>query len=224
MHIKPVGPKSILLLSLTFLAFTGPLNAYSRDTHQVFTASIGMADTKNRNMTINASSVPEEYNALQVNQSGNHSYSLAWGLKEDSALFSFEYYSINTDANVASFEQGEMTTRALFYSGYWVPEAFYGISAVVGAGVGYGFQKLKHVNDSFGNSSMDGRGLSYKLSLGAHYKLFPNLSVYGLVEQHSYSDLSDSYSYSDGATDQIISRTLPKSKINLFNLGIMYSI
>lgn len=211
--ILPIKTLAASLISLTALAFASA--SYAGDTRQVLSASIGTTSPEDQQLTVTSAGVDTSFN---LENDGGGIYTLAWGLQDEKARFRFEYYysSLDTAYNGAA---GTREFQALYYSGYWTPTVYGPIKAIVGAGVGYGYEKLKDFSDGVDNKSFGGDGWLYKFTLGGEYQVAPRLGVYLSYELAHQHDFDDDYMQGDDR----VSRELEQAESSLLHLGVNYS-
>lgn len=125
---------------------------------------------------------------------------LAWGIEDGNGRVMLEYYysDINLDYTPFASTGGtpSLQTHGLFYSGYWVPDIYWGVKGILGGGIGYAEQTLKNAQPD----DLSERGWAYKFSGGLEYALIRNLSLYLLVERIHFNDINDNVELS-GADD-----------------------
>lgn len=192
-----------------------------------------------RVLTLNLASVDPSSNyqlTPQANESGvsgvdqalsfasTEGITLGFGIEDRGGRFMLEYYYANSDIEAPPFAVTDDTathrTHTLFYSGYWVPDIYWGLKGILGAGIGYGEQTL--TNTQAGD--LEDRGWAYKFSGGLEYALLQNLSIYGLIERIYFDDLYDQVSVAGQGDSAAVSsrRQLQDSEQTRMALGINY--
>jgi len=115
-----------------------------------------------------------------LDMSSGQSMSLGYGLQENYWRILLQLNQTTADVKVAGTDDGAgtLTSTAIMYNVYWVPEIDYGISAIVGAGVGYANQDIKNVTVAANKAeSISSGGWSAKMALGVEYRACKEASI-----------------------------------------------
>lgn len=148
---------------------------------------------------------------------------LGWGIEQRNSRFMLEYYRSASDIEAAPFPVADATAerelQSVFYSGYWIPDIYWGLKGIVGAGVGYSEQTLNSSQGKFRE-----RGWSYKISAGLEYAVLNNLSLYVLAENVFLREVDDEISISsgEGMTAVNAMRALDEGEQTRLGLGVNF--
>lgn len=186
----------------------------------VISVNVGSTDTSGKysfNSNSDTTNTPLDY-------ASSTGLSLAWGIEDTSGRFMLEYYYSDAEVESPPFaQQGglpHLKTHSLFYSGYWVPNIFWGIKGILGAGIGHSIQTLTHTQ----LPELEDHGWSLKTSAGLEYAVMGRLSVYALAEGILIHDMEDRVNHtSDNAsTTKAVKRSISGNEQVRLSLGVNF--
>lgn len=191
--------KSFTISLLTFMLPVAAMAEVNTDlTQLVVSINAGSYDTSTDFRMASASNVEEDSpptiaeGALDL--SSDTGYSLAAGIENSRMRIMLELYHSEAPVNASPLVVGagasELETRSIYYSGYWLPDIYWGIQGILGAGIGY---SRHYLTGNLVDELKDG-GWSLKASAGLEYGINSSLSVYGLAEMMFHKDLEEQWS------------------------------
>ncbi len=194
-------------LTLTLFTCMLPLAAVAEvtevvgdTTHLVLGFNVGSYDTSVDYRFTHATSVDGVAGAPTVTEGAldlpsDTGYSLAAGIESSTLRIMLELYhsDVSVNASPLAFDgaASELETRSIYYSGYWLPDIYWGIQGILGAGVGYSRHYLS--GNLVADELKDG-GWSLKATAGLEYGINSRLSVYGLAEKMFHKELEEQWS------------------------------
>lgn len=185
---------------------------------RVISFNLGSADTSGTYSSVTTTSARE----VDLDYASSPGFAIAWGIEDERGRVLLEYYRSDVEVESAPFAASggapELQVQSIFYSGYWVPDIYWGIKGILGAGVGYSEQSL----DNARMGEIRDGGLSFKASVGLEYALFKTLSVYLLAESIYLGDVEDRVNLpsSGGTGGGITEITIDGNKQERLALGI----
>lgn len=149
--------------------------------------------------------------------SSDTGYSIAWGIENNTARVMLEYYATEADIESTPLETGQLKTESIFYSGYWIPDIYWGIKGILGAGVGYS----RHTLSNVARRNMKESDWSFKASAGLEYGVHRNLAIYALADRLFHSSVGD-YLTENGTPPVVTQRTLSGLEQSRLSFGINF--
>lgn len=149
--------------------------------------------------------------------SSDTSYAVAWGIENTKARVMLEYYVTETNIESLSPGNAELKTESIFYSGYWIPNIYWGIKGILGGGIGYSRHTLSNV--ALGN--MKESDWSFKASAGVEYGVLRNLSIYALADLLFHSSVGD-YVTPNATPPAVTQRTISGLEQSRLSFGVNF--
>lgn len=205
-------------LLTTFISCSGLAEVITDTPAAVLSVNIGSTDTKGAYGFNDGESIQE----ADLEYASSIGLALGWGIEDRNARFMLEYYHARPELESPPFAVDDGDSRlqiqSLFYSAYWVPNIYWGIKGILGAGVGYSKQTL----DNAQLGKLSDHGWSFKASAGLEYAVINNLSVYVLAEGLYHDDIEDRVDYTVEGSTTVTSaeRAIDGSEQLRFGLGI----
>lgn len=205
-------------LLTTFISCNALAEVVTPRSAAVISVNVGSTDTSGTYGFSGGESAQE----VDLDYESGIGLALGWGVEDGNARFMLEYYHARADIDSPPFAVSNGSPRleiqSLFYSGYWVPDIYWGIKGILGAGVGYSRQTL----DNAALGKLSDHGWSFKASAGLEYAVINNLSVYVLAEGLFHDEIEDRVSYTAEGSTTVTNaeRAIDGSEQLRFGLGI----